>query len=1129
MNPRSKSFLKSRRPSKSIAKSRKRDRLLRYENFELRLLLAVDALIGIDFDTSSNSPAGFVTMSGARDTTFANITNIHGEETPIDVAINLPSYSSFRIASGPLTASQIPSNDPALNAIGSFYNFESATSTGPFEILVSDLNPGQNYDVYLVAISRVDIVADQSVSIIGANTVSFNQSLSPTQLFVNDELGSSSRTLGSFSELITADANGQILVSITTTTSLSVGGFAIQPANATTPTPGTVTGRVYDDVNKDQALGLIEPGLVGQTVYLDLNSNGQLDNGEPTSLTAGDNPATTTIDESGSYSFSGLTTGTYQVRLIAPPNVEVTSPQSGFTSVTLSAAAGKVAHLGTQPFAGVIQGFVWHDRNGNGIFHDGEIRVGGRTVYLDTNDNGTLDLGEPWQVSAFDNPLTTVDETGSYRFDTLPSGTYAVRQIINPGDISTAPVSVNDVFNLQINFGAGLTESQREIFYDAAAKWESIIVGNLPAFGNVDDIVINASALPIDGPSGILGSAGPTNLRPGSFLPAGGNMTFDTADIASLEASGGLGIVILHEMGHTLGFTSGVWSSLGLVSGLGGSAPKFNGPAAIAEFNSLFGLTATSVPVENDGGSGTAGSHWEESVFDEELMTGFYDGGRPNPLSRVTVGAFQDMGYIVDSDGAEAFDAQAGSPNVSDLPPSKRVAIDGRFITTEPDSVIYVGDELATQESQLKLVTSEVDVYRVTLKPGESIYQIRFGVNSVAADFGDAPDSFGTTFAKNGARHAATGPQLGPSRDVDIDGAPSTNAQGDGADDDGVSFGIITASQTTASLSVDLQNASSAKIDAWIDFNHDGDWSDPGEQILADRNVNGGLQTLDYAVPSGATAGQSFARVRVSTAGGLASTGPAADGEVEDYAITILPADNTPPLVTAIIAGSSAWLGPFIDAVDGGGSAAGNGLGYALVPGQTIANIGVDRIYVQFSEPVNHFNAANVVLFGANVLDYASIASVSYDATNNRGVISLTSPLMNDKLRLGISGLVTDAVGNSLSGGTLDFRFNVLVGDASDDGNVNGGDLSAFAGSFNNSAGQLNYNSRADWNSDGQVNGADLTFFAGQFNASLPASNPPPLNFGPGALSSRRLAAPPVDKFFSNFDDDRLTLLDVTL
>ncbi len=48
-------------------------------------------------------------------------------------------------------------------------------------------------------------------------------------------------------------------------------------------------------------------------------------------------------------------------------------------------------------------------------------------------------------------------------------------------------------------------------------------------------------------------------------------------------------------------------------------------------------------------------------------------------------------------------------------------------------------------------------------------------------DFGDAPDSYGTTLANNGARHSAvsTGPILGALRDTEMDGQPSAGANGD--------------------------------------------------------------------------------------------------------------------------------------------------------------------------------------------------------------------------------------------------------------------------------------------------------------------------------------------------------------
>ena len=66
----------------------------------------------------------------------------------------------------------------------------------------------------------------------------------------------------------------------------------------------------------------------------------------------------------------------------------------------------------------------------------------------------------------------------------------------------------------------------------------------------------------------ILGQAGPTRLRPGSFLPASGVMSFDSADLARMESDGSLVRVIIHEMGHVLGFGT-IWDELGLRQGTG--------------------------------------------------------------------------------------------------------------------------------------------------------------------------------------------------------------------------------------------------------------------------------------------------------------------------------------------------------------------------------------------------------------------------------------------------------------------------------------------------------------------------------------------------------------------------------
>jgi hypothetical protein len=255
------------------------------------------------------------------------------------------------------------------------------------------------------------------------------------------------------------------------------------------------------------------------------------------------------------------------------------------------------------------------------------------------------------------------------------------------------------------------------------------------------------------------------------------------------------------------------------------------------------------------------------------------------------------------------------------------------------------------------------------------------------------------------------------------------------------------------------------------------------------------------------------------------------------FSIDVL--DVTPPTVSNVFLAGSAWSTSFVDAVDGGignGVGSGNGIGYAATSTATIPNSGIDRIYVQFSEPVTGFQASSVKLLGVNVPDFLGMSTVSYDATRRLGLIQLSSALTKDKLRLGVSDALTDLSLNSFdgdsngsAGGVFDFRFDILVGDGNNDRSVNGGDLPVFAGSFNRSGGNVGYNMRADWSSDNSVNGGDLPQFASLFNQSLPSSEPGALDFLPptvGLLDSSY--APIIDSIFSEFvdDEDELLLLE---
>ena len=200
-------------------------------------------------------------------------------------------------------------------------------------------------------------------------------------------------------------------------------------------------------------------------------------------------------------------------------------------------------------------------------------------------------------------------------------------------------------------------------------------------------------------------------------------------------------------------------------------------------------------------------------------------------------------------------------------------------------------------------------------------YRLRIESPNLAFDFGDAPElrcddatvarcnSYPTTLSRNGARHIIVpGMFLGsPFTDVvhldgEPDGRPSLKADGDDAtqadDEDGVDF--VTPISAGMPATVVVQAGTVGKLDAWIDFNADGDWDEPGEQIFISEPLAPGGNTLKFRVPpfpaAIPTIAGTYARFRFSSEGGLAYAGPARDGEVEDYWVRVEEPDRTADL-----------------------------------------------------------------------------------------------------------------------------------------------------------------------------------------------------------------------------------------
>ena len=161
-------------------------------------------------------------------------------------------------------------------------------------------------------------------------------------------------------------------------------------------------------------------------------------------------------------------------------------------------------------------------------------------------------------------------------------------------------------------------------------------------------------------------------------------------------------------------------------------------------------------------------------------------------------------------------------------------------------------------------------------------------------DWGDAPDArtsgYPTLSVHSGARHTAAGPWLGDEfgvPDAESDGRPDPNALADDTDgnddEEGVRIPPLVQGEL-AMITLDVSGGGGI-VQAWIDFNGDSTWQ-PTEQVF-NSYLPDGTHTIPVFVPPDAVVGQSFARFRISSRGGLGPEGPAPDGEVEDYDVSI--------------------------------------------------------------------------------------------------------------------------------------------------------------------------------------------------------------------------------------------------
>ncbi|HEY0009793.1 MAG TPA: SdrD B-like domain-containing protein [Tepidisphaeraceae bacterium] len=240
------------------------------------------------------------------------------------------------------------------------------------------------------------------------------------------------------------------------------------------PKFGTARVTIYNDVNRNGVQDEGDSGVAGATAYVDLDGDGQRDSNEPFASS----------DVSGVAVISGVTTGTYSVRLAPVAGFDsVSAPMSPLSIVadaTVDAVFGIAATPALPPVDpptvpadqpvnfptgnSFISGYVVNDSNKDGKWTSGEKGIIGRTVWIDANNNGRIDTGEPKQLTA---------SNGKYTFSNVPVGKFTVRQVLPDGWVSA-------ITSRSVSVTAGTTRSGIDFTTYAGTAPTPIVTNPLP-------------------------------------------------------------------------------------------------------------------------------------------------------------------------------------------------------------------------------------------------------------------------------------------------------------------------------------------------------------------------------------------------------------------------------------------------------------------------------------------------------------------------------------------------------------------------------------------------------------------------------------------------------------------------
>ena len=288
-------------------------------------------------------------------------------------------------------------------------------------------------------------------------------------------------------------------------------------------------------------------------------------------------------------------------------------------------------------------------------------------------------------------------------------------------------------------------------------------------------------------------------------------------------------------------------------------------------------LTGTSslgpITITRNAGETSTGKIEEQA----DSTTGTLDVG---PLGSGNASSSYDVFFTVDVDGGSTVLTNPTSLSLSSGPFSTlRIAPGNRLAGATPVALNDVSDN----PSGFSLGFSSVVL--------------------IPSDFGDAPDlgagigagDYETLLENAGPSHILVddSPRLGAEVDGELDATVSAAADaddtiGDPDDEDGVVISDFYVAGESGQVEITVSQAGGYVV-GWMDFNQNGDFTDPDEEIVFGMLAADETRTFDFQIPADATAGDTYARFRVfdMATGPSGPTGEVIGGEVEDYAVQI--------------------------------------------------------------------------------------------------------------------------------------------------------------------------------------------------------------------------------------------------